>query len=242
MIHIGICGALGRMGLEIESVLKGDCEADLGFAFDKGAKLNELFDKSSVIIDFSAPKATKALLEFARTSPKPLVIGTTGLDDKTLELMQNASVAMPVFYATNMSLGVAVLNLLAKQAATLLKGFDIEIVEMHHRHKKDAPSGTAMTLAQNVAKARNLDLKSVRVSGREGITSERKSDEIAVMSLRGGDIVGKHTIGFYENGEFLEISHTATSRTTFAKGAVTIAKWLSRQNAGYYTMNDFLGM
>lgn len=242
MIHIGICGALGRMGQEIECVLKGDCEADLGFAFDKGAELNELFEKSSVIIDFSAPNATKALLEFARTSPKPLVIGTTGLDEKTLELMQNASVAMPVFYATNMSLGIAVLNLLAKQAATLLKGFDIEIVEMHHRHKKDAPSGTAMTLAQNVAKTRNLDLKSVCVSGREGIIGERKSDEIAVMSLRGGDIVGKHTIGFYENGEFLEISHTATSRTTFAKGAVTIAKWLSRQNAGYYTMNDFLGM
>ena len=242
MIHIGICGALGRMGKEIELCLKDDKEAILGFAFDKGAKLDELFEKSSVIIDFSVPNATKALLEFARTSPKPLVIGTTGLDEKTLELMQNASVAMPVFYATNMSLGVAVLNHLAKQAATLLKGFDIEITEMHHRHKKDAPSGTAMTLAQNVASARNLDLKKVRVSGRDGIIGERKSDEIAVMSLRGGDIVGKHTIGFYENGEFLELSHTATSRATFAKGAITIAKWLCSQEAGYYTMSDFLGM
>ena len=242
MIHIGICGALGRMGKEIEFYLKDDKEALLGFAFDKGANLSELFAKSSVIIDFSAPNATKALLEFARTSPKPLVIGTTGLNEKILELMQNASVAMPVFYATNMSLGVAVLNHLAKQAATLLKGFDIEIVEMHHRYKKDAPSGTAMTLAQNVASARNLDLKKLRVSGRDGIIGERKSDEIAVMSLRGGDIVGKHTIGFYENGEFLELSHTATSRTTFAKGAITIAKWLYSQEAGYYTMSDFLGM
>ena len=250
MIHIGICGSLGRMGQEIERCLKdeqahsdkasNESAAVLGFAFDKGANLSELFEKSSVIIDFSAPNATKALLEFARTSPKPLVIGTTGLDEKTLELMQSASVAMPVFYATNMSLGVAVLNLLAKQAATILKGFDIEIVEMHHRHKKDAPSGTAMTLAQSVASARNLDLKKVRVSGRDGLVGERTKDEIAVMSLRGGDIVGKHTIGFYENGEFLELSHTATSRATFAKGAITIAKWLVRQNAGYYTMNDFL--
>lgn len=250
MIHIGICGSLGRMGQEIERCLKdeqahsdkasNESAAVLGFAFDKGANLSELFEKSSVIIDFSAPNATKALLEFARTSPKPLVIGTTGLDEKTLELMQSASVAMPVFYATNMSLGVAVLNLLAKQAATILKGFDIEIVEMHHRHKKDAPSGTAMTLAQSVASARNLDLKKVRVSGRDGLVGERTKDEIAVMSLRGGDIVGKHTIGFYENGEFLELSHTATSRATFAKGAITIAKWLVCQNAGYYTMNDFL--
>lgn len=285
MIHIGICGALGRMGQEIERCLKeeqnaaskasgenvarnsSDSKSDksttrssktsrestaqsgkasddntavLGFAFDKGANLSKLFEKSSVIIDFSAPSATKTLLEFARTSPKPLVIGTTGLDEKTLELIQNASVAMPVFYATNMSLGVAVLNLLAKQAATLLKGFDIEIVEMHHRHKKDAPSGTAMTLAQSVASARNLDLNKVRVSGRNGLIGERGRDEIAVMSLRGGDIVGKHTIGFYENGEFLELSHTATSRATFAKGAITIAKWLVSQNAGYYTMNDFL--
>ena len=149
---------------------------------------------------------------------------------------------MPVFYATNMSLGVAVLNLLAKQAATILKGFDIELVEMHHRHKKDAPSGTAMTLAQTLAKARNLDLNKVRVSGRDGLIGERKKDEIAVMSLRGGDIVGKHTVGFYENGEFLELSHSATSRATFAKGAVTVAKWLVSQKNGLYSMNDFLGM
>ena len=242
MLEIGICGAKGRMGQEIELCLKQDEEARLGYSFDRNENLNELFENSSVIIDFSAPDSTKTLLNFARTSPKPLVIGTTGLDESTYALIKKASEKMPVFYATNMSLGVAVLNLLAKQAATILKGFDIELVEMHHRHKKDAPSGTAMTLAQTLAKARNLDLNKVRVSGRDGLIGERRKDEIAVMSLRGGDIVGKHTVGFYENGEFLELSHTATSRATFAKGAITIAKWLVSQKNGLYSMNDFLGM
>lgn len=268
MIKIGICGSLGRMGQEIKQCLESEAHKDtaqdkggaqskdstaqskasdenaavLGFAYDKGGDLGELFKNSSVIIDFSALSATKALLDFALNAPKPLVIGTTGLDESTYALIKKASEKMPVFYATNMSLGVAVLNLLAKQAATLLKGFDIELVEMHHRHKKDAPSGTAMTLAQTLAKARNLDLNKVRVSGRDGLVGERKKDEIAVMSLRGGDIVGKHTVGFYENGEFLELSHTATSRATFAKGAVTVAKWLVSQKNGLYSMNDFLGM
>lgn len=268
MIKIGICGSLGRMGQEIRQCLESEAHKDtaqdksgaqnkdstaqskasdenvavLGFAYDKGGDLGELFKNSSVIIDFSALSATKALLDFALNAPKPLVIGTTGLDESTYALIKKASEKMPVFYATNMSLGVAVLNLLAKQAATILKGFDIELVEMHHRHKKDAPSGTAMTLAQTLAKARNLDLNKVRVSGRDGLIGERGKDEIAVMSLRGGDIVGKHTVGFYENGEFLELSHTATSRATFAKGAVTVAKWLVSQKNGLYSMNDFLGM
>ncbi|EAI6203704.1 4-hydroxy-tetrahydrodipicolinate reductase, partial [Campylobacter jejuni] len=167
---------------------------------------------------------------------------TTGLDEKILHLMQSASEVMPIFYATNMSLGVAVLNYLASKASQMLKNFDIEILEMHHRHKKDAPSGTAMTLAQSVAKARNLELEKVRVSGRDGIIGERSKDEIAVMSLRGGDIVGRHTVGFYEDGEFLELNHTATSRATFAKGAIKIAIWLSKQEAKMYSINDFLGI
>lgn len=242
MIQIGICGLKGRMGEEIKQCLNGDKEANLAFGIDKEGDLKELFSHSELIVDFSAPSGTRALLEFAKSSPKPLLIGTTGLDDKIFEQMQEAGASMPVFYATNMSLGVAVLNFLATQAATLLKNFDIEITEMHHRHKKDAPSGTAMTLAQNIAQARKLNLQKVRVSGRDGFVGARSKDEIAVMSLRGGDIVGRHTVGFYEDGEFLELSHNATSRATFAKGAITIAKWLYSQKAGYYTMNDFLGL
>ena len=241
MMKVGLYGARGRMGRQILACLE-DEGVELGFGFDQGDDLAELFEKSEVIIDFSSPAGTKTLLDFARTSLKPLVIGTTGLDERVFELMRNASVSMPVFYATNMSLGVAVLNHLAKEAATMLKGFDIEILEMHHRHKKDAPSGTAMSLAQSVASARGLDLKSVRVSGRDGLVGERSKDEIGVMSLRGGDIVGKHSVGFYEEGEFIELSHIATSRATFAKGALKIATWLKHKPAGLYTMNDFLGL
>ena len=240
MIKIGICGANGRMGREIQNCL--DDEAVLGCGFDKGGDLGELFANSSVIIDFSAPACTEQLLKFALNSPKPLLIGTTGLDSGAKALMQRASEQMPLFYATNMSLGVAVLNHLARQAAAALQGFDIEIVEMHHRHKKDAPSGTAMTLAESVAKARNLELSKVRVSGRDGIVGERGKDEIAVMSLRGGDIVGRHTVGFYDDGEFVELTHTATSRATFARGALKIAKWLVSQPKGFYGMSDFLGI
>lgn len=207
-----------------------------------GSDFKALFENSAVIIDFSSPKGTKSLLEFAANSPKPLVIGTTGLDDATNALMHELSAKMPIFYATNMSLGVALLNRLVFEAASVLKGFDIEILEMHHRHKKDAPSGTAMSLAQNAAKARNLELSKVRVSGRDGIVGQRSENEIAVMSLRGGDIVGRHVVGFYEDGEFLELAHTATSRATFAKGAVKIAKWLVSREAGLYAMSDFLGL
>ncbi|WP_072233710.1 4-hydroxy-tetrahydrodipicolinate reductase [Campylobacter coli] len=242
MINIGIYGAKGRMGKQIEKCLKSETKAKAAALFDKGDNLEEFFEKSDVIIDFSSQNGTHELLNYARTMPKPLVIGTTGLDEKTLHLMQNASEVMPVFYATNMSLGVAVLNHLASKASQMLRNFDIEILEMHHRHKKDAPSGTAMTLAQGVAKARNLDLEKVRISGRDGIIGERSKDEIAVMSLRGGDIVGRHTVGFYEEGEFLELNHTATSRATFAKGAIKIAIWLNAQKPKMYSINDFLGI
>ncbi|EAM0196195.1 4-hydroxy-tetrahydrodipicolinate reductase [Campylobacter coli] len=242
MINIGIYGAKGRMGKQIEECLKSETKAKVAALFDKGDNLEEFFEKSDVIIDFSSQNGTHELLNYARTMPKPLVIGTTGLDEKTLHLMQNASEVMPVFYATNMSLGVAVLNHLASKASQMLRNFDIEILEMHHRHKKDAPSGTAMTLAQGVAKARNLDLEKVRISGRDGIIGERSKDEIAVMSLRGGDIVGRHTVGFYEEGEFLELNHTATSRATFAKGAIKIAIWLNAQKPKMYSINDFLGI
>ncbi|TQR54008.1 4-hydroxy-tetrahydrodipicolinate reductase [Campylobacter troglodytis] len=248
MIKIGICGAKGKMGKELSACLKEEQKdtgsktgAFLGQGFDRSGDLRGLFD-CDVIIDFSAPACTRDLLSFALTSPKPIVIGTTGLDENEKALMKEASKKMPLFYATNMSLGVAVLNHLAKQAATLLRDFDIEILEMHHRHKKDAPSGTAITLAETVAGARNLELSKVRLSGRDGIIGARSKDEIAVMSLRGGDVVGQHRVGFYEDGEFIELCHNATSRATFARGAIKIAKWLIKQENGFYGMGDFLGI
>ncbi|MCW8954563.1 MAG: 4-hydroxy-tetrahydrodipicolinate reductase, partial [Sulfurimonas sp.] len=174
------------------------------------------------------------------TTPKPLVVGTTGLSPHQLNLLKQASENMPVLYATNMSLGVALLNKLVHQASAALDGFDIEIVEMHHKHKKDAPSGTALTLGESAAAGRGLDLNKVRVSGRDGNIGERTEDEISVMALRGGDIVGRHTVGFYNDGEFIELNHTATSRNTFSKGAIRAASWLADKKAGLYSISDCL--
>ncbi|EPH09821.1 dihydrodipicolinate reductase [Campylobacter ureolyticus ACS-301-V-Sch3b] len=243
MLKIGIYGSNGRMGKMIQECLKEYENAKVAALFDKNSSnLEDFFKSSDVIIDFSMPEGTKTLLEFAKKNPKPLCIGTTGLSKDELNLMKEISKNMPILYATNMSLGVAVLNKLAFLASKALSEFDAEILEMHHRYKKDAPSGTALTLAKNVAIARNLDLDKVRVSGRDGIIGQRSKDEIAVMSLRGGDIVGRHTAGFYGNGEFIELNHTATSRATFANGAIKAAIWLSSQKNGLYDINDCLGL
>ena len=243
MLKIGIYGSNGRMGKMIQECLKEYENVKIAALFDKNSSnLEDFFKSSDVVIDFSMPEGTKALLEFAKKNPKPLCIGTTGLSKDELNLMKEISKNMPILYATNMSLGVAVLNKLAFLASKALSEFDAEILEMHHRYKKDAPSGTALTLAKNVAIARNLDLDKVRVSRRDGIIGQRSRDEIAVMSLRGGDIVGRHTAGFYGNGEFIELNHTATSRATFANGAIKAAIWLSSQKNGLYDINDCLGL
>jgi Dihydrodipicolinate reductase len=149
---------------------------------------------------------------------------------------------MPILYASNMSAGIAILKQLVEQVSRTLKDFDIEIVEQHHRHKVDAPSGTALTLGEFAAKGRDLDLDKVRISGRDGQIGARTKDEIAVMALRGGDIVGRHTVGFYNDGEFLELNHTATSRETFSKGAIRAASWIVEQKSGLYSINDCLGL
>jgi 4-hydroxy-tetrahydrodipicolinate reductase len=204
--------------------------------------MDALLEACDVIIDFSAPVATEALCEAALKNPTPLVVATTGFTEHQQNLLTQAAKEMPVLYSSNMSAGIALLKQLVEQVAATLKDFDIEIVEQHHRHKVDAPSGTALTLAEFAAKGRGLDLDEVRVSGRDGQVGARTKDEIAVMALRGGDIVGRHTVGFYNDGEFLELNHTATSRETFSKGAIRAAKWLVDQPAGFYTINDCLGI
>ena len=255
MIKTGVFGASGRVGRLIIEDIKTTEGMELGavyvrrkldFAIDPSvlvtSDMNTLLNASDVVIDFTLPEACEKLLEAALDNPKPLVIGTTGLNTHQLNLLKEASKAMPVLYATNMSLGVALLNKLVYEASQALKDFDIEIVEMHHRHKKDAPSGTALTLAEFAAKARGLDLNDVRISGRDGNIGERSRDEIAVMALRGGDIVGRHTVGFYNDGEFIELNHTATSRNTFSRGAIKAAKWLVNQQIGLYSISDCLNL
>jgi 4-hydroxy-tetrahydrodipicolinate reductase len=255
MIKVGIHGSTGRVGELLVKNLKDDDKAQVStlhaidefkYTVDENLLItNEtttLLENSDVVIDFTLPNGTENLLEKAIQSPTPLVIGTTGMSKHQLNLLQEASKYMPILYATNMSLGVAILNKLAHTASKALADFDAEIVEQHHRYKKDAPSGTALTLAEHVADARGLDLDNVRVSGRDGIIGERTKDEIAVMSLRGGDIVGRHTVGFYNDGEYIEINHTATSRDTFAKGAIKAAKWIVNQENGLYNITDCLGI
>ncbi|SFV75294.1 4-hydroxy-tetrahydrodipicolinate reductase [hydrothermal vent metagenome] len=253
MIEVGVFGASGRVGrLLLEDIQKTEglvvstvfVRNNLDFSIEPSvlvtSDMKAFLNSCDIVIDFSLPEACEMLLEQAISTPKPLVIGTTGLNNHQLNLIKSASEKMPVLYATNMSLGVALLNKLVYQASLALKGFDIEIVEMHHKHKKDAPSGTALTLAQSAATARDLELDKVRVSGRDGNIGERTNDEIAVMALRGGDIVGRHTVGFYNDGEFLELNHTATSRNTFSKGAIRAAQWLVDKEAGLYSISDCL--
>jgi 4-hydroxy-tetrahydrodipicolinate reductase len=257
MLKIGILGSSGRVG----SLLIDDINTDENTVLSSVHVFDELkqnvpnetvvtndiktmVQSCEIVIDFSAPSATEELLNntIINNDNTPLVIATTGFNEHQKNLLVEASKVAPILYATNMSLGVAVLNKLVALASKTLEDFDCEIVEQHHRHKVDSPSGTALTLAEHAASARNLDLNNVRISGRDGIIGARSKDEIAVMALRGGDIVGRHTAGFYNDGEFIELNHTATSRNTFSRGAIKVAKWLSKQDAKLYSINDCLGL
>ena len=255
MIKVGVFGASGRVGKLLLEDLKETTDISVSTVYVRNSldfsinpsilvtsDMKSFLNACDVVIDFSLPDACEKLLESSIKIPKPLVIGTTGLNTHQLNLLQEASKIMPILYATNMSLGVALLNKLVYQASAALEGFDIEIVEMHHKHKKDAPSGTALTLSESAAAGRNLDIQKVRVSGRDGNIGERSKDEIAVMALRGGDIVGRHTVGFYNDGEFIELNHTATSRNTFSKGAIRASQWLINQEKGLYSISDCLEM
>ncbi len=255
MIKVGIVGSTGRMGAQLIANVQDDKDLELTalHVFDelKISVPENVFVTNSmkaflkhvdVVIDFSAPAATQELCEVALSNPHPLVIATTGFSEHQQNLIVEASKLMPVLYSSNMSAGIALLKQLVEKVSSTLKDFDIEIVEMHHRNKVDAPSGTALTLAEFAAKGRGLDIEKVRISGRDGQIGARTKDEIAVMALRGGDIVGKHTVGFYNDGEFIELSHTATSRETFSKGAILAAKWIVGKDNGLYSINDALGI
>jgi 4-hydroxy-tetrahydrodipicolinate reductase len=257
MLKVGILGSTGRVGSLLIDDLENDEQARVGavHVFDTLKKqvpedtvitndMEKFIEASDVIIDFSAPVATESLLETTMKigSKTPLVIATTGFNEHQKNLLLEASKQTAILYATNMSLGVAVLNKLVALASKTLADFDCEIVEQHHRHKVDSPSGTALTLAEHAAEARGLDLDNVRVSGRDGVIGARTKDEIGVMSLRGGDIVGRHTAGFYNDGEFIELNHTATARNTFSRGAIKVAKWIVDQDTGLYSINDCLGL
>ncbi|MBF0342358.1 MAG: 4-hydroxy-tetrahydrodipicolinate reductase [Magnetococcales bacterium] len=201
-----------------------------------------LFRPGRVVIDFTLPGATLAHLELAKKSGSPMVIGTTGLDAAGREAIRQAAQLIPIVFAPNFSVGVNLMFRLAAEAAKALgESVDIEIIEAHHRHKVDAPSGTALGLGESIAKALDRNLQDVAVYGREGHTGARERQTIGFATVRGGDIVGDHTALFAGDGERLEITHRASSRMTFAQGAVRAAVWVSGKKAGLYDMGDILG-
>lgn len=206
-----------------------------------GDKLSALA-AADVIVDFSLPVAIDALLDAAEQQLKPLVIATTGLSAAQKERIATLSQKIPLIAAPNYSTGVAVLYHLAERASALLQEFDLEIVEMHHRNKVDAPSGTALGLAEAAARGRNLNAQEHAVYGREGHTGARTAQEIGVMTLRGGDVIGDHTLMLAGPGERLELSHRASDRVLFARGALRAARYVAVQKPGSYSMRQVLGL
>lgn len=204
------------------------------------AKDSDAFD---TIIDFSAPQVTLALLDALKDSGKRIVIGTTGFNPAELDTLKKAAEHMPIVFAANYSIGVTVALSLLKQAAQALgDDYDVEVSEAHHHHKVDAPSGTALVMGQAVADGLNRNFDECAVYAREGITGARDPKSIGFATVRAGDIIGDHTVLFAGNGERLEITHKATDRMTFARGAVRAAHWLGSQPAGLYDMTHVLGI
>jgi 4-hydroxy-tetrahydrodipicolinate reductase len=264
-IAIGIVGASGRMGQMLAREahaagfrLVGGTEApgspnlgkdigDLVGLGPLGATIGDdplpLFANADAVLDFTVPAATRRHAEIAAQAKCPIVIGTTGLEAEDLAAIERAARHTPIVRAANTSLGVTLLLAVVKQvAATLDEDFDIEIVEMHHRMKVDAPSGTALALGEAAAAGRKVKLADVADRGRDGITGARKRGAIGFAALRGGNVAGDHTVIFAADDERIEITHKATSRAIFARGALKAAQWLQGRQPGLYSMADVLGL
>lgn len=242
MANIGIIGSEGRMGQAIAQAI-ADAGETLGGGIDQGGEPTALAAKCDVLVDFSSPKALEANLDAAMAAGIPIVIGTTGLEERHHFLCDNAAESIPVLQTGNTSLGVTLLAHLVREAASRLgEDWDIEIVETHHRMKVDAPSGTALLLGEAAAKGRGIHLADESERGRDGITGARKAGTIGFASLRGGTVAGDHTVHFLSDNERLSLSHLAENRAIFAKGAVRAAQWLIGKPAARYTMPEVLGL
>lgn len=267
MTKIAITGAAGRMGRILIEATEAAEGAELGaiivlpedpmLGIDAGniaglgkelgvnaaSSLEQVKDDFDVLIDFTAPAATLANVAFCREHGKKIVIGTTGLSAEQKAELQAAAADMALVFAPNYSVGVNLcLNLLRMAAKAMGEDSDIEVIEMHHSHKVDAPSGTSLRMGEVVAETLGWNLDEVAVYGREGHTGARPHKQIGFESIRGGDVVGDHTVMFATEGERVEITHKASSRMTFGKGAVRAALWVSQQPSGLYDMQDVLGL
>ena len=241
---IAIAGSNGRMGQILQEAATKNLETEVTVLIDKDDDLSDFIADFDVLIDFTRPEATLKYLEICAKHNKKMVIGTTGFDDNQLKELNKYQDKMPVVFAPNMSIGVNLtLKLLSMTAKIIGEESDIEIVEAHHRYKIDAPSGTALKMGEVIANALGRDLKDCAVYGREGIEEERKKTTIGFSTIRGGDVVGEHTAYFFMDGERVEITHKASSRMTFASGAIRASAWLNNKSKNnIYTMNDILGL
>ncbi len=242
-LRLLINGAKGRMGQALIACAASDSALAIGAQVDDGDDFAAALSLCDAVIDFTHASVTQSVAEACADAGKPLVIGTTGHDDAQRAAIAACSTRIPLVFAPNFSVGVNTLFWLTQKAAEILGAdFDLEVVEMHHRLKKDSPSGTARRLAEILAEARDLSYaKDVR-HGREGMVGERTKTEIGMHAVRGGDVVGDHTVIYANVGERLELTHKASSRDTFANGALRAAKWARSQPAGLYDMQDVLGL
>jgi len=259
LTRVCVVGPSGRMGRMVLACAEARADVSIASAIDHAhsaligqevrpgiaveSDTAAALARAEVYIDFSTPEATAAIATAARRSATPAIIGTTGLTSDALDALDSLAEVAPVLVAANFSLGVNLLLSLAEIAARALPGFDLEVVEMHHRRKRDAPSGTAIALAKALAKGRGVDYESSKLYERSGgDVGPRTDDEIGVFAVRGGDIVGEHTAFLIGETERIELSHRAASRSLFADGALTAAAWLAGKTPGRYTMRDVLGL
>ena len=266
IINVGVIGAGGRMGRMLIEAVQENPQTTLNAAIERqgsslvGADAGEVaaigrldvqivddlkavINDIDVLIDFSLPYATEQNMQICAANKVAMVIGTTGFNEQQEQVLKEASKQIAIVYAGNYSTGVNLsLKLLGMAAKAFGSDADVEVIEAHHKHKIDAPSGTAYMMAEAVAEARGQNLKDVAVYGREGQTGERKAGSIGIHAIRGGEIIGDHTVMFIADGEVVEITHRARARMTFAAGAVRAATWVIKQEVGQYNMQDVLGL
>ena len=243
MTKIAITGSNGRMGQALIEAVKLNPNVSQGSILNRGDDINRVLKDFDVLIDFTRPEATLDALSVCQSAGKAMVIGTTGFSDDALKVIDQASSDIPIVFAPNMSVGVNLtLKLLETTAKVIGADSNIEIVEAHHRHKVDAPSGTALKMGEVIANALGRDLSECAVYGREGTEEPRDRKTIGFSSIRGGDVVGEHSVTFFMEGERVEITHKASSRMTYANGAVKASQWLTNQANGLYSMQDVLDL
>jgi 4-hydroxy-tetrahydrodipicolinate reductase len=243
MTNVVITGSKGRMGQMLLACAAGFPEIKIVGAIDLGDSLAEVITRGDVVVDFSLHDATLGFAEMCAARKKAIVIGATGHSEAEKSSIAALKSQIPMVWASNYSMGVNTLFWLTRKAAEILgPGFDLEVVEMHHRRKQDAPSGTATSLAEILAGVRQQQFKAVVRHGRQGLTGPRTATEIGMHALRGGDVVGDHTVIFAGEGERIELTHRASSRETFAMGALRAACWAVKQRPGLYDMQDVLGL